>query len=73
MELLPLDIKLTFVFLGILMIIVGAYFWNLEKKTPKGKLVPRPLGVWWSHERTYFMAVLLWLLGSVFIIVGVIR
>lgn len=69
----PIELKLMVISVGIFVVIVGAYFWRLAERTPKGKLVPRPFGVWWSIERTYSMAVLLWLLGLVLIIVGVIR
>jgi hypothetical protein len=61
------------ILVGIFAIIMGAYTWHLAEKTAKGKLVPRSLGVWWSRERTYSIAVLLWFIGKMFIVVGLIR
>jgi len=68
----PIEEKLIVILLGIFVMIVGTYFWYLAQKTPADKLIPRPLGVWWSHERAYFSAVLFWFLGLLLAIVGVV-
>ena len=68
-----LAVRLTFILSGLLVIVIGAYFWRLAEKTPKGKLIPRLWGVPWTSEGIQITAVLFWFLGEVLIIFGIIE
>jgi uncharacterized membrane protein HdeD (DUF308 family) len=59
------------IIMGIFAIIVGVInFWFAET-TPEGELVDRKFGEYWTHERSYFEAVLCWVFGAVLICIGI--
>jgi len=60
------------IFCGLILIVVGICVWRIAEKTPEGELISWGWGEYWSRGRACFMAILGWLVGVIFIIVGII-